>query len=61
MVLLEEYDVAITKGHKILALIEDLSVQNSELTEQGENLSVPEEPFLRSVIYVLPKDFLIYA
>ena len=35
MVLLEDYDVAIAKGHQILALIDDLSVQNSLSLQNG--------------------------
>ena len=45
MVLLEDYDVAIAKGHQILALIDDLSIQSPDHSEYSEELLVQQEPF----------------
>lgn len=45
MVLLEDYETAVRKGHPILAVIDDLSVGVAEKSPTQENVLVCESPF----------------
>ena len=45
MVLLEDYDVAIAKGHRVLALIDDLSIHDPEYIYGDDELPVQQRPF----------------